>query len=133
MISAIGATIASLAAGEALAAGFSPAVHNVGTTQPEVTACTQDALRVTFTTTYSPALEGYGVTNVAVVDTAASPGLGRCIGALYRVTLLGAGGAALGEVTGVVPPEEATSSPAGGFPAPVAATAVTGMALAIGG
>ena len=133
VISAIVATVASLAAGEALAAGFSPAVHRgAAAAPPPVAACTQDVLRVTFATAYSPALQGYGVTDVSIVDTAPLPDLGHCAGQRYQVTLLGAGGAALGVVTGVVPTQEATFSPAG-FPAPVDATAVTGVALAIGG
>ena len=88
-----------------------------------------------YTTAYSPSAGtagGYAVTDVTVTDTAPTPDLTACVGKTYRVTLLGTGGTSLGEVTGVVPSDEPSFSPATDFASPPAASAVTGVALVLG-
>ncbi len=123
---------AALAASQALAAGLGTTGRSLGSGQQAVSACTSDTLRVSYTTTYSPAVAGYAVTGVTLTDTAPVPSLAACAGTTYRVTLLGASGASLGEVTGVVPDGATSFSPAAGFPSPVDASAVTGVALLLG-
>jgi hypothetical protein len=132
----IAAGIAALAASQALAAGLGTTSQSLGSGQQTVSACTQDAFRVSYATAYTPALgtgSGYAVTDVTLTDTATTPNLAACAGQTYRVTLLGASGAFLGEVTGVVPGGATSFSPAGGFTSPVDASAVTGVAVVMGG
>ncbi|MGA9114914.1 MAG: hypothetical protein WB802_14130 [Candidatus Dormiibacterota bacterium] len=133
-LAVIGSGIAALAASQALAAGLGASSQSLGSGQQTVSACTSDTLRVSYTTAYSPAPGGggYGVTGVTVTDTATTPSLAACAGQTYRVTLLGASGASLAEVTGVVP-GGATSFAATSFASPVDVAAVTGVALVLGG
>jgi hypothetical protein len=99
-----------------------------------VSACTPDTLLVSYTTAYSASAGGgYAVTDVTVSDTAPSPDLAACAGQSYRVTLLGTGGTSLGQVTGTVPSQATSFSPATGFASPPAASAVTGVSLVLGG
>jgi len=88
---------------------------------------------VSYATAYSPSAGGYAVTDVTVSDTAPTPDLAACAGQTYRVTLLGAGGSSLGELTGVVPSGQTSFSPATGFASPPAVSAVTGVSLVLGG
>jgi hypothetical protein len=134
-LAVIGAGIAALAASQALAAGLGTGSPSLGSGQQTVSACTSDTLRVSYTTEYSPAPGGggYAVTGVNLTDTASTPDLTGCAGQTYRVTLLGASGASLGEVTGVVPAGAASFSPSTGFTSPVDASSVAGVALVLGG
>ncbi|MGP8159761.1 MAG: hypothetical protein ACLQGJ_00855 [Candidatus Dormibacteria bacterium] len=132
----IAAGIAALAASQALAAGLGTTSQSLGSGQQTVSACTQDAFRVSYATAYTPALGtggGYAVTDVTLTDTATTPNLAACAGQSYRVTLLGASGSSLGEVTGAVPGGATSFSPATGFAPPVDASAVTGVAVVMGG
>ena len=134
-LGAIVAGVVALGAGQALAAGLDTSGQSLGSGQQVVSACTPDTLLVSYTTAYSPSAGsggGYAVTDVTVTDTAPTPDLAACAGQTYRVTLLGAGGTSLGEVTGVVPSDEPSFSPATGFASPPAASAVTGVALLLG-
>ena len=63
------------------------------------------------------------MTGVTLTDTASTPSLAACAGQTYRVTLLGASGASLAAVTGVVPGGP-PASPATGFASPVDVAAV---------
>lgn len=129
------AGIVALGAGQALAAGLNPSGHDLGSGRQVVSACTPDTLLVGYTTAYSPSAGGggYAVTGVTVTDTAPTPDLAGCAGQTYRVTLLGASGASLGEVSGTVPGLSSSFSPAAGFASPPAASAVTGVSLVLGG
>ena len=134
-LGAIVAGVAALGASQALAAGLTNSGQSLGSGQQVVSACTSDTLQVGFTTAYSPSVgtgDGYAVTDVTLSDTAPTPNLAACVGQTYRVTLLGTGGTSLGEVTGVVPSDEPSFSPATGFASPPAASAVTGVALVLG-
>ena len=134
-LGAIVAGVVALGAGQALAAGLDTSGQSLGSGQQVVSACTPDTLLVSYTTAYSPSAGsggGYAVTDVTVTDTAPTPDLAACAGQTYRVTLLGTGGTSLGEVTGVVPSDEPSFSPATGFASPPAASAVTGVALVLG-
>jgi hypothetical protein len=134
-LGAIVAGVVALGAGQALAAGLTTSGQSLGSGQQVVSACTSDTLQVGYTTAYSPSAGtagGYAVTDVTVTDTAPTPDLTACVGQTYRVTLLGTGGTSLGEVTGVVPSDEPSFSPATGFASPPAASAVTGVALVLG-
>ena len=134
-LGAIVAGVVALGAGQALAAGLTTSGQSLGSGQQVVSACTSDTLQVGYTTAYSLSAGtagGYAVTDVTVTDTAPTPDLTACVGQIYRVTLLGTGGTSLGEVTGVVPSDEPSFSPATGFASPPAASAVTGVALVLG-
>ena len=134
-LGAIVAGVVALGAGQALAAGLDTSGQSLGSGQQVVSACTPDTLLVSYTTAYSPSAGsggGYAVTDVTVTDTAPTPDLAACAGQTYRVTLLGAGGTSLGEVTSVVPSGATSFSPAAGFASPPAASAVTGVALVLG-
>jgi hypothetical protein len=130
---AVAATAAALAAGGVMAAGLSTGGPGPKTARAVASACTQDPIQVSLTTTYSASLQGYGVTGITLTDTASSPSLGACAGAPYRVTLLGTGGATLAAVSGVVPAGATSFSPAAGLASPVDPTTVSGVSLAIGG
>ncbi len=130
------AGVVALGAGQALAAGLSTSGQSLGSGQQVVSACTSDTLLVSYTTAYSPSAGsggGYAVTDVTVSDTTPTPDLAACAGQTYRVTLLGAGGTSLGEVTGLVPAQATSFSPATGFASPPAASDVTGVSLVLGG
>ncbi len=133
-LGAIVAGVAALGAGQALAAGLNASGQSLGSGQQAVSACTSDTLLVSYTTAYfaSAGSGGYEVTDVTVSDTAPTPDLAACAGQPYRVTLLGTGGTSLGEVTGTVPSQATSFSPAG-FASPPAASAVTGVSLVLGG
>ena len=134
-LGAIVAGVVALGAGQALAAGLDTSGQSLGSGQQVVSACTPDTLLVSYTTAYSPSAGtagGYAVTDVTVTDTAPTPDLAACAGQTYRVTLLGAGGTSLGEVTSVVPSGATSFSPAAGLASPPAASAVTGVALLLG-
>jgi hypothetical protein len=135
-LGAIVAGVVALGAGQALAAGLNTSGQSLGSGQQVVSACTPDTLLVSYTTAYSPSAGsggGYAVTDVTITDTAPTPALAACAGQTYRVTLLGAGGTSLGEVTGTVPSQASSFSPAAGFASPPAASAVTGVSLVLGG
>jgi hypothetical protein len=134
-LGAIAAGVAALGAGQALAAGLNASGQSLGSGQQVVSACTSDTLLVSYTTAYSASAGsgGYAVTDVTVSDTATTPDLAACAGQTYRVTLLGAGDTSLGEVTGTVPSQATSFSPATGFASPPAASAVTGVSLVLGG
>ena len=135
-LGAIVAGVAALGAGQALAAGLNASGQSLGSGQQVVSACTSDTLLVSYTTAYFASAGsggGYEVTDVTVSDTAPTPDLAACAGQTYRVTLLGAGDTSLGEVTGTVPSQATSFSPATGFASPPAASAVTGVSLVLGG
>jgi hypothetical protein len=128
--------VVALGAGQALAAGLNASGQSLGSGQQVMSACTSDTLLVSYVTAYSVSAGAggaYDVTNVTVSDTAPIPDLAACAGQTYRVTLLGVGGTSLGEVTGTVPSQATSFSPATGFTSPPAASAVTVASLVLGG
>jgi len=131
-LGAIVAGVVVLGTGQALAASLNASGQSLGSGQQVVSACTSDTLLVSYTTAYTPSVGGYAVTDVTIGDTAPTPDLAACAGQPYRVTLLGTGGTSLGEVTGTVPSQATSFSPAG-FASPPAASAVTGVSLVLGG
>ncbi len=132
---AVGSTAAALIGGGAMAAGLSTIGHGPGSSAPASasSSCTSDTLQVGYRTELSPASQSVAVTDVTLSDTAAAPNLGACVGASYRVTLLDAGGASLGEVGGMVPGGTASFSPATGFTSPVDVARIAGVTVALGG
>ena len=135
VLGAIVAGVVALGAGQALAASLNASGQSLGSGQQVVSACTSDTLLVSYVTAYSVSAGAggaYDVTNVTVSDTAPIPDLAACAGQTYRVTLLGVGGTSLGEVTGTVPSQATSFSPAG-FASPPAASAVTVASLVLGG
>ncbi|MGD0448276.1 MAG: hypothetical protein ABSB36_06615 [Candidatus Dormibacteria bacterium] len=136
VLGAIVAGVVALGAGQALAASLNASGQSLGSGQQVVSACTSDTLLVSYVTAYSVSAGAggaYDVTNVTVSDTAPIPDLAACAGQTYRVTLLGVGGTSLGEVTGTVPSQATSFSPATGFTSPPAASAVTVASLVLGG
>lgn len=98
--------------------------RSLGAGNAAVSAC-HTAATVSYTTSYSAALPGYKVAT-APVTTAAS-----CSGQAYKVTLTGAGGASLGEVTGVL---NGSGSATPDFSASnISAALVTGVAVTVTG
>jgi len=136
VLGAIVAGVVALGAGQALAASLNASGQSLGSGQQVVSACTSDTLLVSYVTAYSVSAGAggaYDVTNVTVSDTAPIPDLAACAGQTYRVTLLGVGGTSLGEVTGTVPSQATSFSPATGFTSHPAASAVTVASLVLGG
>lgn len=130
---AVVSTVAALIGGGAMAAGLSTIGHGPGSSAPASSSCTSDTLRVGYTTEFSPASQGVAITDVTLSDTASAPNLGACVGASYRVTLLDAGGASLGEVGGLVPGGTLSFSPPTGFTSPVDVARIAGVTVALGG
>jgi len=121
----------------ALAASLNLTTSNLGAAQSVVAACTSDALQASYSgsTSYSATLPGYQVTAVTIKDTAGTPAWTTCNTQSYRVTLYGAGGASLGEVTGTVSGVTNTAGSSfttAAFGAAVNANLVTGVAVVIG-
>jgi hypothetical protein len=124
-------TLAALSAGGALAAGVSAAVQAAKASASAPSACTADPLRIDYSIQYSATLPGDAVTGVTVSDTASSPDLAHCAGAVYTVTLLDASGRSLGAVRGTVPATATAFSSR--LPAPVVAARVAQARLTLGG
>lgn len=130
---AVASTVAALIGGGAMAAGLSTIGHGPQTSAPASSSCTSDTLQVGYTTELSPSSQDVAVTDVTLTDATSTPDLTSCVGASYRVTLLDAGGASLGEVSGLVPVGTASFSPAAGFSSPVDAARIAGVTVALGG
>jgi hypothetical protein len=109
-----------------LAASLNLTSDSLGAGTATVAACQSATLNATYTAAYSATTPGYTVGTVTVTGLAAT-----CYSKPYRLTLSGAGGASLGEITGTTPASgtsfSATFSPA------VNAASVTGISLVISG
>jgi hypothetical protein len=110
-----------------LAASLGLTSDTLGAGTAVVAACQATPLNATYTgTTYAAAVPGYQETSVTVTGLATT-----CWSKPYKVTLYGAAGASLGEVTGTTPGSGTTITvtPFAG----VGAAAVTGVAVVISG
>lgn len=120
------AALLTFASTYGLAASLNLTTESLGAAEATVAACQAGALTATYATTYSTSLPGYVVGTVTVNGLAST-----CYGKTYRITLSGAGNAALAEATGTTPSSgtsfSATFSPA------VDAAAVTGIGVIISG
>jgi hypothetical protein len=109
-----------------LAASLNLTTDGLGAATSVVAGCQAGAMTASYTTAYSASLPGYTVSTVTVSGLTST-----CYGKAYRVSLAGAGGASLGEVTGTTPSTgssfAATMSPA------VSASSVTGLSVVISG
>lgn len=109
-----------------LAASLNLTSDSLGAGTVTVAACQSATLNATYTTSYSATTPGYMVGTVTVTGLAAT-----CYSKPYQLTLSGAAGASLGEMTGTTPASgtsfSATFSPA------VNAASVTGISLVISG
>ncbi|HEY6379441.1 MAG TPA: hypothetical protein VI316_09695 [Candidatus Dormibacteraeota bacterium] len=109
-----------------LAASLGLTSDTLGAADTVVAACQGATMNATYTSTYSAIQPGYQATTVTITGLAAS-----CYSKPYRVTLGGAAGASLGEVTGTTPSSGTTISvtPFVG----VNAASVTSIAVVISG
>jgi hypothetical protein len=110
----------------AFAATLSVSSKSLGSGNATVASCNATA-QVSYNTTYSATLPGYKVSTTPVTTAVG------CATMSYKVTLTGAGNASLGELTGTLDaagaatPDFSTANPA------IAASAVTGVSVAITG
>ncbi len=109
----------------ALAASLNMTTTSLGAGTATVAACQSATLNVTYTPSYAPAIPGYATGTVTVNNL-----LAACYSMPYRVTLYGAAGASLGEVTGTTPAAGTTFTAS--F-ASASAASVTGVALVVSG
>ena len=109
-----------------LAAGLNLATDSLGAAETTVAACQAGQLTASYTSTYSAALPGYQVGTVTVNGLAAT-----CYTKAYKITLLGAGNASLGEATGTTP--SSGTSFAATFSPALSAALVTGISVVISG
>ncbi len=109
----------------ALAASLSVSSSSLGAGTAAVAACQSATLNATYTPLAYTAGTGYTAATVTVNNLQSS-----CYSVPYRVTLYGTGGTSLGEATGTTP--ATGSSFAAAFTA-VSASAVTGVAVVLGG
>jgi hypothetical protein len=109
-----------------LAASLNLTSDSLGAGTATVAACQTETLDATYATSYSASAPGYTVGTVTITGLTSA-----CYGMAYRITLSGAAGASLGEVTGTTPSTgtsfSATFSPA------VPAASVTGISVVISG
>ena len=121
----------------ALAASLSVSSNQLGAGTSVVASCTADTLTATYgTLTYSAAIPGYTVAALTIKDSGATPSWTTCNTEGYRVTLYGAGGASLGEVTGTVSGVTNVTNSSFttvAFGSAVNASLITGVAVVIGG
>lgn len=109
----------------ALAASLNMTTSSLGAGTATVAACQSATLNVTYTPSYASTIPGYATGTVTVNNL-----LATCYSMPYRVTLYGAAGASLGEVTGTIPAAGSTFTAS--F-ASASAASVTGVALVISG
>src|SRR3954470_4798769 len=108
----------------AFAASLNVSSKSLGSGNGTVTSCNASA-NVTYNTAYASTIPGYKVTTAPITTAAA------CATLSYKVTLTGAGNAALAEVTGSL---DASGNASPDFSASnVAASGVTGVAVVITG
>jgi hypothetical protein len=86
-----------------LAASLGLTSDSLGAGQSVVAACQATAMNATYTSAYTATVPGYTVTTVTLTGLTST-----CYSKPYRVTLSGAAGASLAEVTGTTPSTGAT-------------------------
>lgn len=109
-----------------LAASLNLDTDSLGAAETTVAACQAGQLTATYTSTYSATLPGYQVGTVTVNGLAAT-----CYTKAYKITLLGAGNASLGEATGTTP--SSGTSFAATFSPALSAALVTGISVVVSG
>ena len=109
-----------------LAASLNLTTDSLGAGNATVAACQSGTLDATYTAAYSSSAPGYTVGTVTVTGLTAA-----CYSMAYRVTLSGAAGVSLGEVTGTTP--ASGTSFAAVFSPAVSAASVTGISVVISG
>jgi hypothetical protein len=107
-----------------LAASLGLTTDTLGAAQTVVAACQAGTMNVTYTPSYSSALPGYNVTAMTVAGLQAG-----CYSKSYRVTVSGAAGASLAEVTGTAP----TSGTTIALTVTASAASITGVAVVFEG
>lgn len=108
-----------------LAASLNLNSDSLGSAQTVVAACQTGTLSVVYAPAYSAAVPGYNTTSVTISGLTSG-----CYGKSYWVTLNGAAGASLGEVTGTAPGSGSTIGP---LSITASAAAVTGVAVVFEG
>jgi hypothetical protein len=108
-----------------LAASLNLSTSSLGAGTATVAACQAATINVTYTPSYAATIPGYAAGTVTANNLQAT-----CYSMPYRITLYGAAGASLGEVTGTTPAAGTTFTAS--F-ATASAAAVTGVALVISG
>ena len=108
-----------------LAASLGLTTDSLGAAQSVVAACQSGTMNVAYTPAYSASLPGYNVTSITISGLQAG-----CYSKNYRVTLSGAAGASLGEVTGTAP---TTGTSIGPLSITASAASVTGVAVVFEG
>jgi hypothetical protein len=124
-ILAIVAGLITFAGVYGLAAGLNLTTSTLGAGTATVAACQAATLNVTYTPSYASTIPGYAAGTVTVNNLQST-----CYNMAYRITLSGAAGASLGEVTGTTPASGSTFTAS--F-ATASAASVTGVALVISG
>jgi hypothetical protein len=108
----------------AFAATLNVSSKSLGAGNATVASCNSSA-SVSYTTAYASALPGYRVATAPVITAAG------CSGMAFKVTLSGASGAALGEVSGTL---DSTGAAAPDFSASnISAAAITGVSVVVSG
>lgn len=126
IITAVLASTMAFATVYGLAASLNLGTDSLGAAETTVAACQAGQLTATYSTSYSASLPGYAVGTVTVTGLAST-----CYSKAYRITLMGSGDTALGEVTGTTPTSGTTF--AATFSPSVAASSVTGVSVVISG
>ncbi len=109
-----------------LAASLNLTTDGLGAATSVVAGCQAGAMTAAYTTSYSASASGYVVSTVTVSGLAST-----CYSKAYRISLAGAGGASLGEVTGTTP--SSGTSFAATFSPTVSAASVVGLSVVISG
>jgi len=139
ILGAVAAGVVAFTGIYALAASLSVTSNTLGAGTSVVASCTTDTLTATYgALTYTATVPGYTFTTVVVKDNTASPNWTTCNTLAYRVTLYSGTASpytSIEESTGTVSGVANTtgSSFTVTFATPVSASAVTGVAVVIGG
>jgi len=126
IIGAAAAGVVAFSGIYALAASLSVTTNTLGAGTTAVAACQSATLNVAYGPSYV-AGSGYETTTVTVTNLQST-----CYSVPYKVTLYGAAGASLGEVTGTTPSSGSTIT-TGAFSPLVSDASVQGVAVVLGG
>jgi hypothetical protein len=130
MVVALGAGTLVFSGIYGMASSLGVSSQSLGSGNAVVAGCQTTTLTSSFATVYDAALPGYkvGVVTVNGLDTTA----GKCPSKAFKVTLVNASNASLGEVTGTTP-ASGTSFTADFTPSAAPASSVTGIHVLITG
>lgn len=139
IVGAIAAGVVAFSGIYALAASLNVGSNPLGAGTSVVASCTADTLTATYgTLSYSTTVPGYTLTTVVIKDNTATPSWTACNTLAYRVTLYSGTGSpytSIEETSGTVSGVANTqgSSFTATFATAVSASAITGVAVVIGG